>query len=76
MMTVRRSVKQAVEQAWSVEDGENKLDYIFTVDIFNEGVDIPEVNQVDHAASDRIARLYLYSSWAVVFGKRTEKNMW
>ena len=24
----------------------NKLDYIFTVDIFNEGVDIPEVNQV------------------------------
>src|SRR5699024_8967257 len=22
------------------------LDYIFTVDIFNEGVDIPEVNQV------------------------------
>lgn len=25
---------------------ENKLDYIFTVDIFNEGVDIPQVNQV------------------------------
>lgn len=25
---------------------DNKLDYIFTVDIFNEGVDIPEVNQV------------------------------
>ena len=24
----------------------NKLDYIFTVDIFNEGVDIPEINQV------------------------------
>lgn len=29
-----------------LEDGEDKLDYIFTVDIFNEGVDIPEVNQV------------------------------
>lgn len=27
------------------DDGE-KLDYIFTVDIFNEGVDIPEINQV------------------------------
>jgi len=26
--------------------GEDKLDYIFTVDIFNEGVDIPEINQV------------------------------
>ncbi len=25
---------------------EDKLDYIFTVDIFNEGVDIPDVNQV------------------------------
>ena len=25
---------------------ENKLDYIFTVDIFNEGVDIPAINQV------------------------------
>lgn len=25
---------------------EEKLDYIFTVDIFNEGVDIPEINQV------------------------------
>lgn len=26
--------------------GDNRLDYIFTVDIFVEGVDIPEVNQV------------------------------
>ena len=25
---------------------EDALDYIFTVDIFNEGVDIPKVNQV------------------------------
>ncbi len=25
---------------------EEKIDYIFTVDIFNEGVDIPEINQV------------------------------
>lgn len=28
------------------DDVHNKLDYIFTVDIFNEGVDIPEINQV------------------------------
>ncbi len=28
------------------DDTEDKLDYIFTVDIFNEGVDIPEINQV------------------------------
>lgn len=26
--------------------GEDQLDYIFTVDIFNEGIDIPEVNQI------------------------------
>ena len=37
--------EQAIERL-VLEDGENKLDYIFTVDIFNEGVDIPEVNQV------------------------------
>lgn len=30
----------------SQDDPTNALDYIFTVDIFNEGVDIPEVNQV------------------------------
>ncbi|GLC31686.1 hypothetical protein bsdE14_30960 [Clostridium omnivorum] len=28
------------------DETENSLDYIFTVDIFNEGVDIPAVNQV------------------------------
>lgn len=28
------------------DDQENALDYIFSVDIFNEGVDLPEVNQV------------------------------
>ena len=28
------------------ENNDNALDYIFTVDIFNEGVDIPEINQV------------------------------
>ncbi len=28
------------------EDVDNQLDYIFTVDIFNEGVDIPEINQI------------------------------
>ncbi|RYY39064.1 MAG: DUF3427 domain-containing protein [Chitinophagaceae bacterium] len=27
-------------------DGEDKIDYIFTRDIFNEGVDIPRINQV------------------------------
>ncbi len=28
------------------DDPEDALDYIFTVDIFNEGVDLPEINQV------------------------------
>jgi superfamily II DNA or RNA helicase/HKD family nuclease len=28
------------------DDSEHKLDYIFTVDIFNEGIDIPRVNQI------------------------------
>lgn len=34
----------AIEQL--VTDNEDHLDYILTVDIFNEGVDIPEINQV------------------------------
>lgn len=37
--------EEAIESLVS-DDLENCLDYIFTVDIFNEGVDIPEVNQV------------------------------
>jgi superfamily II DNA or RNA helicase/HKD family nuclease len=28
------------------EDGSSKIDYIFTVDVFNEGIDIPKINQV------------------------------
>lgn len=39
--------KRAAEIERLVTDqAENGLDYIFTVDIFNEGVDIPEINQV------------------------------
>jgi len=37
--------ERAIERLVSDKD-ENRLDYIFTVDIFNEGVDIPEINQV------------------------------
>ena len=33
-------------QALESDDLNEKLDYIFTVDIFNEGVDIPRVNQI------------------------------
>lgn len=29
-----------------LDDGIDKLDYLITVDIFNEGVDVPEINQV------------------------------
>lgn len=37
--------EEAIRRLTEVE-GDNRLEYIFTVDIFNEGVDIPEVNQV------------------------------
>ena len=30
----------------AADEGEDTLDYIFSVDIFNEGIDIPQVNQV------------------------------
>ncbi|SHK20880.1 Helicase conserved C-terminal domain-containing protein [Hathewaya proteolytica DSM 3090] len=40
--SVREEAIERVEQ----DSNENALDYIFTVDIFNEGVDIPVINQV------------------------------
>lgn len=36
--------QEAMDSLESNKDG--SLDYIFTVDIFNEGIDIPKVNQV------------------------------
>lgn len=38
--------RESVIASLTNEDIDNQLDYIFTVDIFNEGVDIPEINQV------------------------------
>lgn len=38
--------REAFIEQLTCKDGEDYLDYIFTVDIFNEGVDIPEINQV------------------------------
>lgn len=38
--------EDAIKRLTQAEDNEDSLDYIFTVDLFNEGVDIPEVNQV------------------------------
>ena len=41
-----QEVREKSIERLTQESDENRLDYIFTVDIFNEGVDIPEVNQV------------------------------
>ncbi|MCI6797511.1 MAG: DUF3427 domain-containing protein [Succinatimonas sp.] len=38
--------EDAVERLQTDDPLADKLDYIFTVDIFNEGIDIPEVNQI------------------------------
>jgi len=38
--------EKAIKRLEQDENDENSLDYIFTVDIFNEGVDIPSVNQI------------------------------
>ena len=46
-LTGEASEKQRQEAMDSLESNEEgSLDYIFTVDIFNEGIDIPKVNQV------------------------------
>lgn len=41
-----QELREAAIERLVDDEAESRLDYIFTVDIFNEGVDIPEVNQV------------------------------
>ena len=41
-----QEAREAAIERLEQDEMENRLDYIFTVDIFNEGVDIPQVNQV------------------------------
>ena len=41
-----QSKREEVIERLIRDDHPQRLDYIFTVDIFNEGVDIPEINQV------------------------------
>ena len=38
--------ESAIDRLTTYNNGSDNLDYIFTIDIFNEGVDIPEINQV------------------------------
>ncbi len=38
--------EKVIEMLTADADSDEYIDYIFTVDIFNEGVDIPEINQV------------------------------
>lgn len=39
-------IRELAIQKIESEDPSEKIDYIFTVDIFNEGIDIPKVNQI------------------------------
>jgi hypothetical protein len=41
-----QSVREAAIERLEQDESEGHLDYIFTVDIFNEGVDIPKLNQI------------------------------
>lgn len=41
-----QSAREEACRRLALEAGDEALDYIFSVDIFNEGIDIPEVNQV------------------------------
>ena len=42
----REELREEAINRLEKESGFDKLDYIFTVDIFNEGIDIPKVNQI------------------------------
>ena len=45
-LTGEDSVDKRIEYMKKLEDDNNSLNVIFTVDIFNEGIDIPSINQV------------------------------
>jgi superfamily II DNA or RNA helicase len=45
-LTGNSSEQERQEAIHRLESDSNKIDYIITVDIFNEGVDIPKVNQI------------------------------
>jgi len=38
--------ENAIDRLTTYNNSSDNLDYIFTIDVFNEGVDIPEINQV------------------------------
>jgi len=42
-----------------MDDLSEKLDYIFTVDIFNEGIDIPKINQIIMLRSTKSAIIFI-----------------
>lgn len=44
--TDSQAVRESACSRLAEDAGQDALDYIFSVDIFNEGIDIPEVNQV------------------------------
>lgn len=44
--TTENARKEAIERLESDDNTNNSLDYIFTVDVFNEGIDIPAINQI------------------------------
>lgn len=43
-VTGKTPLQERNQAIWELEHG--KLDYIFTVDLFNEGIDIPAINQI------------------------------
>lgn len=45
-LTNEENIKQREDAIHTLEDDESNLEVIFTVDIFNEGIDIPSVNTV------------------------------
>ena len=52
-----------------------QLDYILTVDIFNEGIDIPSVNQVVMLRNTQPSIVFCSTTGTLVFVNMIAKNM-
>lgn len=76
----REAAVERLEMECNVDEkgrpvSEQALDYIFTVDIFNEGVDIPQVNQVIMLRPTQSAIVFV-QQLVVDLERQMARNMW
>ena len=71
-----RPVSQAQRDEYVRKLTEGELDYLFTVDMFNEGVDIPAVNQIVMLRSTESSIIFTQQLGRDCANSLTKKALW